>query len=122
MADDALSVDVRSVTPTMKTITFPKNAASAHPANHLRTVAMMFTALSEKQSENGHPSPFLRLSLPDAENRVNIYIVYQYFNFFNLFSFVPASACQATVIDSISMNFYIAEPVTRLPLFNFLIP
>lgn len=28
---------------------------------------MMFTALSEKQSENGHPSPFLRLSLPDAE-------------------------------------------------------
>ena len=67
MADDALSVDVRSVTPTMKAITFPKNAASAHPANHLRTVAMMFTALSEKQSENGHPSPFLRLSLPDAE-------------------------------------------------------
>jgi hypothetical protein len=52
----------------MKAITFPKNAASAHPANHLRTVAMMFTALSEKQSENGHPSPFLRLSLPDAEN------------------------------------------------------
>ena len=74
MADDALSVDVRSVTPTMKAITFPKNAASAHPENHLRTVAMMFTALSEKQSENGHPSPFLRLSLPDAENRVNIYI------------------------------------------------
>ena len=67
MADDALSVDVRSVTPTMKAITFPKNAASAHPANHLRTVAMMFTALSEKQSENGHPSPFLRLSLPDAD-------------------------------------------------------
>lgn len=67
MADDALSVDVRSVTPTMKAITFPKNAASAHPANHLRTVAMMFTALSEKQSENGHPSPFLRLSLPDTE-------------------------------------------------------
>ena len=76
VADDALSVDVRSVTPTMKAITFPKNAASAHPANHLRTVAMMFTALSEKQSENGHPSPFLRLSLPDAENRVNIYILY----------------------------------------------
>lgn len=50
VADDALSVDVRSVTPTMKAITFPKNAASAHPANHLRTVAMMFTALSEKQS------------------------------------------------------------------------
>lgn len=34
VADDALSVDVRSVTPTMKAITFPKNAASAHPANH----------------------------------------------------------------------------------------
>lgn len=67
VADDALNVDVRSVTPTMKAITFPKNAASAHPANHLRTVAMMFTALSEKQSENGHPSPFLRLSLPDTE-------------------------------------------------------
>ena len=32
-----------------------------------------------------------------------------------------SSACQATVIDSISMNFYIAEPVTRLPLFNFLV-
>ena len=91
VADDALSVDARSVTPTMKANTFPKNAASAHPANHLRTVAMMFTALSEKQSENGHPSPFLRLSLPDAENRVNLHIVvYQYFNFFNLFSFVPA--------------------------------
>ena len=28
---------------------------------------------------------------------------------------------QAIVIDSISMNFYIAEPVTRLPLFNFLV-
>ena len=28
VADDALSVDVRSVTPTMKAITFPKNAAS----------------------------------------------------------------------------------------------
>ena len=25
--------------------------------------------------------PFLRLSLPDAENRINIYIVYQYINF-----------------------------------------
>lgn len=70
VADDALSVDVRSVTPTMKAITFPKNAASAHPANHLRTVAMMFTALSEKQSENGHPSPFLRLSLPDAQRLI----------------------------------------------------
>lgn len=34
VADDALSVDVRSVTPTMKAITFPKDAASAHPANH----------------------------------------------------------------------------------------
>ena len=91
MADDALSVDVRSVIPTMKTITFPKNAASAHPANHLRTVAMMFTALSEKQSENGHPSPFLRLSLPDAENRVNIYIyiVYQYFNFLTFSALSP---------------------------------
>ena len=93
MADDALSVDVRSVTPTMKAITFPKNAASAHPANHLRTVAMMFTALSEKQSENGHPSPFLRLSLPDAENRVNIYIyiyiVYQYFNFLTFSALSP---------------------------------
>lgn len=75
VADDALSVDVRSVTPTMKAITFPKNAASAHPANHLRTVAMMFTALSEKQSENGHPSPFLRLSLPDAGNMSNSYII-----------------------------------------------
>ena len=32
-----------------------------------------------------------------------------------------SSACQATVNDSISMNFYIAEPVTRLPLFNFLV-
>ena len=89
VADDALSVDVRSVTPTMKAITFPKNAASAHPANHLRTVAMMFTALSEKQSENGHPSPFLRLSLPDAENRVNIYIVYQYFNFLTFSALSP---------------------------------
>lgn len=59
VADDALSVDVRSVTPTMKAITFPKNAASAHPANHLRTVAMMFTALSEKPSENGLPRPAL---------------------------------------------------------------
>lgn len=67
MADDALSVDVRSVTPTMKTITFPKNAASAHPANHLRTVAMMFTALSEKQSENGHPSPFYAFHFPMQE-------------------------------------------------------
>lgn len=28
---------------------------------------------------------------------------------------------QAIVIDSISMNFYIAEPVTQLPLFNFLV-
>lgn len=26
---------------------------------------------------------------------------------------------QATVIDSISMNFYIAEPDIRLPMFNF---
>ena len=84
MADDALSVDVRSVTPTMKAITFPKNAASAHPANHLRTVAMMFTALSEKQSENGHPSPFLRPSLPDA-----VYIVYQYFNFLTFSALSP---------------------------------
>lgn len=32
-----------------------------------------------------------------------------------------SSACQATVIDSISINFYIAEPVIRLPLFNFLV-
>ena len=86
MADDAQSVDVRSVTPTMKAITFPKNAASAHPANHLRTVAMMFTALSEKQSENGHPSPFLRLSLPDAENRVNIK------NYINILTFLTFSA------------------------------
>ena len=29
------------------------------------------------------------------------------------------SACQATAIDSISMNFYIEGPVTRLPMFNF---
>lgn len=59
VADDALSVDVRSVTPTMKAITFPKNAASAHPANHSRIVAMMFSALSEKPSGNGHPRPAL---------------------------------------------------------------
>ena len=90
VADDALSVDAGSITPTMKANTFPKNAASAHPANHLRTVAMMFTALSEKQSENGHQSPFLRLSLPDAENRVNLNIVvYQYFNFLTFSALSP---------------------------------
>lgn len=38
---------------------FPKNAASAHPANHLRIVAMMFTALSGKPSGNGLPRPAL---------------------------------------------------------------
>ena len=59
VADDALSVDVRSITPTMKAIIFPKNAASAHPANHSRIVAMMFTALSEKPSGNGLPRPAL---------------------------------------------------------------
>ena len=43
--------------------------------------------------------------------------------FRHFFGVLPdlSSACQATVIDSISMNFYIAEPVTRLPLFNFLV-
>ena len=56
---DAVSVDVRSITPTMKAIIFPKNAASAHPANHSRIVAMMFTALSEKPSGNGLPRPAL---------------------------------------------------------------
>lgn len=45
VADGALSVDARSVTPTMKAITFPKNVVSAHPANDLRIVVMMFTAL-----------------------------------------------------------------------------
>ena len=59
VADDAQSVDVRSVTPTMKAITFPKNAASAHPANHSRIVVMMFAALSEKPSGNGFPRPVL---------------------------------------------------------------
>ena len=32
---------MRSITPTMKAIIFPKNAASAHPANHSRIVAMI---------------------------------------------------------------------------------
>ena len=37
--------------------------------------------------------------------------------YFRVFSDL-LSACQATVIDSISMNFYIKEPVTQLPMFN----
>ena len=46
---------------------------------------------------------------------------YQCFRHF--FGVLPnlSSACRAAVIDSISMNFYIAEPVTWLPLFNFLV-
>ena len=44
---------------------------------------------------------------------------YQYFRHFFESFWTFHQLAQATVIDSISMNFYIAEPVIRLPMFNF---
>lgn len=45
---------------------------------------------------------------------------YQYFRqFFRVFFLTFHQLAQATVIDSISMNLYIAEPDIRLPMFNF---
>ena len=39
-------------------------------------------------------------------------------NFFRAFS-RPFTACSSTVIDSISMNFYIVKPDSRLQMFNY---
>ena len=44
---------------------------------------------------------------------------YQYFRLFLEPFLVLSQLAQATVIDSISMNFYIVKPDSRLHMFNF---